>query len=228
MRSPGKNSVGLYLLLRRLKSKSAFSLLELLTVIFVMTLLLGIATPAVTSLQRNFRFTSDCSNVTKLIERGRTEATSLRTHVWIGIAQSTQNEATFLNITAFGSKDGSDDTSASNLQQLWKVNVLQDVRLGTDDETNLLASKFQQLITDNPIRPSTISATLSASIAKTPRNFTDWAIEFSPQGEVVNASRAWVALTLVPVKGNRQTAALNDLECLLISRDSGAIFYVRK
>jgi Tfp pilus assembly protein FimT len=193
---------------------AAFSLIELLMVMGVMTLLMGFAVPAVTSLAKGSQMNQALSEVSGMLEMARQHATAQNTYVWVAF----NNEAASagadeqVRVTVLVSKSGDDlstwgvdDTTSTGAQ----TQVL--VRPRTFNQVKLSdASLFKSQVTDLPAGAAGTLGIADFKV-KVPGNqnesFTK-AILFTPTGEArTGASMAGaVELGLQPTHGHTANA----------------------
>lgn len=202
--------------------------MELISVIGIAAVMMGLAIPSLSSFKNGADISGVYLNIEKTIESGRAQAMALGTHVWIGFSEVTENGEKRVEVTAFASQDGSDDGSSANLRQIWKVRGFPGMRLGSETELKGLAQAYSAVVPEgiSVARPAEVDAALRAGTSGGERLFTDCAIEFSPRGEVVNASGSWVGVPLIPVRGGNRDQAKQS-GCLLVSKASGAILVTR-
>jgi prepilin-type N-terminal cleavage/methylation domain-containing protein len=200
----------------------AFSLVELLFVVAVMSLVAGLVMSSVNGITRSQGMTSNISQLTGLIEQSRQAAMAQNTFVWLGIAKIQKDGNAALVVTALAGKSGmASDLSNGNCQPLITQYVLKNLTLdsasylsleGIDDSGNI---DFGQ---------STLSFTRTLPGNPTPTTFQ--AIAFKPDGEIsigVNAKRR----VGVGLSGGPSAATHRDSAAIQISVLSGQLLVFR-
>jgi prepilin-type N-terminal cleavage/methylation domain-containing protein len=177
---------------------SAFTLIELLTVISIIAILMALVVPAFTSLKSAGNVTSAVSTVRETLEQARTYAMANNTYVWVGFAGSVGATVTGqVSLVIVASNDGTqlgtDSTSFSQLvvgtgpgtvTQISKLKRLENFHVGdavapTNDGTEFgnrpsVPATYQVSSSGDTAHPFTVQQT----------TFNRW-IQFSPRGEPV-------------------------------------------
>jgi len=209
--------------------RTAFSLIEMLTVMAIIVMMASITAPVT----RFFSASSEksMSDLATLFEMARAEAMARSTYVWMGL-DVTQGESTdaYRTYTAvFASQDGTADSSASNVRQISKTQYYPNIRLaaptsgGSPDLFNL-----------KPDRQTTLEF---RSVGQSPRNFKN-VIQINPSGEIslppeaagenpvdVAVARS-INLKLLPNRGSRDAEELSSQ--LRISTLTGNVQLIRR
>jgi len=90
---------------------SAFTILELLTVIGIMALVSVASMPAVSALTKSSKINQAMSQITSTLEQARQYAVANNTYTWVAFHQdSTAQEGSKVYVAALGSRDGTDPT----------------------------------------------------------------------------------------------------------------------
>ncbi len=192
---------------RRQKSRSGFTLVELLTAVTIILTLLSISLPATRSLMSGSSASKSVSELAALFEQARSEAIGRNTYVWLGIQVETSNRYQ-ISTVLFASQDGTVDTTAANVRQISKTFVFTDLRLGEPVGGTSFAQSQEnfQLTAD---RQSSVELNVAGSVLKV---FTN-VIQINPNGEVslpperaqsepVDAAVAkWINLNMLPTQG---------------------------
>lgn len=108
-----------YSVKKTISTQSAFSMIELLVVIAIMAMLLGSSVVGLSSYQGQ-SFTKQAYDLREIIASAKTTAMAKNTFVWVGFGPSSVNGQKSLVVTAFASRSGLNDASASNLSQLMR------------------------------------------------------------------------------------------------------------
>lgn len=103
-----------------LRDSRAFSLIELLVVLNIITYLVWFTAPAFLSIFTAQGVSAAAYDISSAIEQARNEAVSRRTYVWLGIQEEVRDGALGLRIAAVRSKDGQANTKDSNLIPIGK------------------------------------------------------------------------------------------------------------
>jgi prepilin-type N-terminal cleavage/methylation domain-containing protein len=164
--------------LRSYSSQSAFSLLELLVTIAIMTLLMVAAVPAFHAIAGAHAVTRATYDVMGILELARSEAVARQTYVWVGFDNdATDNE---LIAGAVYSRDGSGtNISSSNLAPLSKAIHVRNVKLASWSE--LKAPTKALFIKQLPASAATNTAAISFNVSNVA--FEKRTITFTPRGE---------------------------------------------
>lgn len=206
-RSPQSRSKGL-------NKAAAFSLIELLVVMGVMTLLMSVAVPAMSSLAKGSQMNQALSDVAGMMEMARQHATSQNTYVWVAFNDeaASQGADDQVRVAVLVSKSGAelsawgvDDTTAAGAltQLIVKPRTFNQVKLSD-------ASVFKSQITDLPAADASSLGTANFTI-KVPgsqnETFTK-AIQFTPSGEArIGAGMTGIVdLGLQPTHGHSVNA----------------------
>lgn len=97
----------------------AFSMIELLVVMAIMALLLGSSVLGLSSNQGQ-AFTKQAYDLREILASAKTTAMAKNTFVWVGFGPSLTDGQKSLVVTAFASRNGLNDSSASNLNPLMR------------------------------------------------------------------------------------------------------------
>ena len=192
------------------KKASAFSLIELLVVMGVMTLLMGMAVPAMSSLAKGSQMNQALSDVAGLMEMARQHATAQNTYVWVAFNDEAalQGADDQVRVAVLVSKSGADlatwgadDTTSGSAQTqlIVKPRTFSQVKLSD-------ATVFKSQITELPATSASSLGAASFTIKVPGRQnevFTK-AIQFTPSGEARNGAgmTGVVDLGLQPTHGH--------------------------
>lgn len=113
---------------------TAFSLIELLAVMAVITVMMAAAVPAISGLKSTGSLSSAAYEIAGTLEQARAYAMANNTFVYVGFAERDQLNAGAsgqgqIVMAAMGSKNGSRTFDAANLSPLTRLRKLPDVRL---------------------------------------------------------------------------------------------------
>lgn len=199
-------------------NRSAFSVVELLTVISLISVLTVIATPAVSSILGASGTTRAVNDVSSVMEHARQSAMKLSTWVWVGVADVTadNNGSPQICIVELASKDGSSDASPANLMPLRRNVNVQGVKFSqaADPSATIIGSA-------RPV--SSLKWTVTTTSGRQDIDFADKAIGFSPKGEAMldgDVAPAWIK---VPFVASNNSA---DSKSVLVSGPSGQVVVV--
>lgn len=199
------------------KSSSAFSLVELLAVVAVIAILAALSVPALVSIAQGQGMKRAIHATSDFLEQARSEAMAKSTWVWVGVADTTQNNAARrpeITLVAVMSRDGSTNTAPANLSFLAKPVQVSDV--------TVLSSATPWAGNAEVVKNSTFQ--FSATIAGTAKSFSNTVVAFSPQGEALlnpEVVSSWLEIGLREVHGVRAIAA--KTASLRISGISGQV-----
>jgi Tfp pilus assembly protein FimT len=227
-------------------------LIELMVVIGIMTVLMVLLAPAVTSLKSSGDITNAAYTISGALEQARSHALGNNTYVWVGfyeedVSQSSTSPATpgrgRVAISIVASKDGTliyDPNSPgaidpTRLAQVGKLIKLQNVHLATFTDGSGTGSTFD---TRPPVTYNTarIGDTTPPSASLTPFQYPVGApppapqytfvkaIQFSPQGEARINNNNYTLKTTAEV-GLRQThgTAIDTLSPNIVAIQFSAI-----
>ncbi|GAT35332.1 hypothetical protein TSACC_3397 [Terrimicrobium sacchariphilum] len=201
-----------------LSKRSAFSVVELLTVVSLISVLTVMVTPAVSSIMGATGTTRAVNDVSTVMEHARQSAMKLSTWVWVGVADVTafNNGSPQICVVELASKDGSSDLSADNLMPLRRNLNVQGVRFSSEPDPNATV-----------IGDSTPASTLDWPVVTTSGrrsvDFAKYVIGFSPKGEALlggDVSPAWIKVPFVAHNNS------SDLKSVLVSGPSGQVVVV--
>jgi prepilin-type N-terminal cleavage/methylation domain-containing protein len=199
---------------KQFRSNKAFSLIEIMAVLSVMSILLLTAAPSVTSLLGADGPTRAASEASGILEQARQSAMRLGTWVWVGVADTSpvSGGEPQLTIVTLSSRDGSNDISSSNLALLTKV-----CRINHAKTTTLPENGVFVLGTTSGGFP------LKWSVAQREVDFS-MVIGFSPRGEATaepNQLPEWIKLSFMSATNS------NDTVTLLVAGPSGQVVVAR-
>lgn len=166
--------------------QSAFSLIELLTVVAIMGLLTSMAMPAMMSIVGARNVPSAATKIADLLEFARNESMTRQTYVWVGFQNSTNASGNReLRAAVFGSDDGTPDGAC---YQLSKIVKMVDVKLtGFED----LQSATQNLLPEESrsLRESVSSSSSSGITLAAAGTTFEQVLTFTPRGEAMLNAR---------------------------------------
>ena len=177
--------------------RGAFSLIELLVVMAVISLLAFAAVPAFNSIGRARGVSDAADQVAAAIELARSEAMARRTHAWVGLIARTDAGSDGVQIGVVCSADGTSSGNSANLRPLGRASLIKSVALvdsGAAGNPSEIASQTDGL-----------NFTIGASSFNAGKSIT-----FTPDGEATtkaapSASDGFdplLAVGLAPLKGN--------------------------
>ncbi|MEO6970937.1 MAG: prepilin-type N-terminal cleavage/methylation domain-containing protein [Chthoniobacterales bacterium] len=195
----------------------AFTLVEMLVVIGVISILLVAVVPAFNSINSGRSVASAVDQVAAALESARAEAMATRTYVYVGFANTVNSNGTAeLRCGAVASLDGSSNTTATNLRPVSKLLKLPNI-LMTNYLTLPAVVKSAADISLQTDADYVINLPVTAYLKD---KFNDTAfdscptIQISPQGEILHSLnsavffRTTTSIGLVPTHGT--TAATTD------------------
>lgn len=173
----------------------AFSLVELLTVIAVMSLLVSVAVPAVTSLAKGNQMNQSLIEIAGTLDQARQYAIAHNTYVWAAFRPNPAGASgDELSVVLLASKTGTDPSPWANygtvpnaqIDLLGRVRTFPQIRLeeaGTFGESQIPALVGKSTVTAANT-PSENTAVFGIRLpgATAPVDFTR-AIQFTPSGE---------------------------------------------
>lgn len=196
-------------------NRSAFSVVELLTVISLVSVLTVMVTPAVSSIMGATGTTRAVNDVSTVMEHARLSAMKLSTWVWVGVADVTtyNNGTPTICVVELASKDGSSDASAANLMPLRRNLNVQGVKL--------LPKSGEGTTVIGDSRPvSSLVWPVVTTSGRLDLDFKDHVIGFSPKGEAMldgNDAPAWISVPFGSANNS------SDQKSILVSGPSGQV-----
>ena len=229
-------------------SKSAFSLVEMLTVVTITALLTAFAAPAIMGVSASGQMNQNLLTMSGLLEEARQYAVAQNTYVWVAVQPGTNADGTsILSVALLASTDGTDPAGAAS----WSSNAYGTVpnsqislinKIATLRQVSLAnAGTFDTSIVPNlPATPAPVSA-VANSLATNSTGFFNiqlpgtsgtkaftQAAEFTPSGEVRNTSSP-VGLVELDLQGKRGTAAdANNLAVIRVNGITGECVTYRR
>ncbi len=200
---------------KRSSSKKAFSLIEILVVLSILSLLAVASAPAVTGLLGADGPTRAVTDTSGILEQARQSAMRLGTWVWVGVADTSvlAGGQPQLTVVTLASRDGSDDSSPSNLAQIDQVCRIGRAKTSVLPETGTFV-----------LGSDTGGFSLKWTVAAQEVDFSDRVIAFSPRGEAVvgpNHLPEWIKLSFVSSTNPGDTATV------LVAGPSGQVVVAR-
>jgi prepilin-type N-terminal cleavage/methylation domain-containing protein len=202
--------------------KGGFTLVEMLTVIAIITVLAGLSVPALSALSRSGQVDVTFSKLTETLEQAREYAVAQNTYVWVAFYANTSLPAsgTQLSLAVMASTDGTDAASnwtgtvpGSNLIQISKIQTFQLTELqapGTVTPATAL-SEIGQAVNSSASFSIVLPGQTSPTVFKN-------AIQFTPTGEARNADGTPVDLVEFDIQPEKGPGVVNPT--------NGAIFQV--
>ncbi len=199
-------------------NRSAFSVVELLTVISLISVLTVMVTPAVSSIMGATGTTRAVNDVSTVMEHARQSAMKLSTWVWVGVADVTSynNGSPEICVVELASKDGSSDASASNLMPLRRNLSVQGVKFSTATDPNAAT-----IGDSSPV--SSLNWQVTTTSGRRSVDFKKYVVGFSPKGEATldgDVAPAWIKVPFVAYNNS------SDLKSVLVSGPSGQVVVV--
>jgi prepilin-type N-terminal cleavage/methylation domain-containing protein len=192
------------------RPRHAFTLVEMLVVIGVISILLIAVVPAFNSINAARGVTRAMNQVSSALELARAEAMATRSYVYVGFVNTTNSDGNAeLRCGAVISIDGSSDTTAANLRPVSKLLKLPSILM--TNYTNLPASV--KAATDVSIQTDSDYVISFPVTAYLKDKFNDSAfdscptVQISPQGEILHSLnpavffRTTTSVGLVPTHG---------------------------
>ena len=219
------------------QSRQGFSLVELLLAIAIVSVLSTLAVPAFNSVATTHGVTQGLYDISSLLERGRTEAITRQTYVWVVFQNATVENFTTqseIRMAAFASQDGTSTASAGNIQNLTKILHVRNAKLTTWSSlkattTGLLANAIP--VTPTPV-PSPVYGNTSAMAFLPGAN--EFTITFTPRGEAMlnGAPTAftpyndWIDVSFQQTRGTQVIANAEDA-AVIIDGSTGSVQRIR-
>ena len=215
------------------RAASAFSLIELLSVMAIIGMLTAAVVPAVNSIKQGGGVSSAAYDISSTLEQARSYAMANNTYVFVGLAEvsgstaesgAQQTGSGRVVVAAAGSKDGTRSFGASN------SNLVALSKLRRFDNVHLANTVPNQ---DNSARPSVGDSNRAGNsafvaegtfawplTASTPAYTFSKIIQFDPRGTASVQSSArhlpqWMEIGLVPTRGDTVVDSANYAALLL-------------
>ncbi len=204
---------------RPFPSEKAFSLIELLAVVSIISVLSVAVAPAFSSLVGANGPTQAITETSGLLEQARQSAMRLSTWVWVGIADTTSlsDGEQQLTLVSVASRDGSDDLSAANLMPLARA-----ARIGRAKTT--AAPEDGAFVLGAETGGFPLKWTVPTSRGARNVDFSGMVIGFSPRGEAVvgpKQSPEWIKVSFASATNPK------DAMALLVAGPSGQVVVAR-
>ncbi len=197
---------------------SAFSLIELLAVMAIVSVMMAVSVPAFNVLKSTGDISAAAYDIASTLEQARAYAMANNTFVYVGFAERSQMDATKpgegqILISAMGSKSGSRNFDSKNLVALTRLRKMPNVRL----EENIPNS-------GNLTRPTVPTAYQVADDSFTAQDTFDAGgvtfskiVQFDPRGMASIQARAasvsqWMEIGLAGAQGSSQHNAVVVLD----------------
>jgi prepilin-type N-terminal cleavage/methylation domain-containing protein len=217
-----------------------FSLLELLTVIAVISILMATSTSFIPSLLKSNQVDANVSTLSGIFEQAREAAISGNTYVYVVFTGPlTTTPAGGLAVAVIESQDGTDAlnnfaysgpiNAANDLMLLHKVQGLSAIKLLTQSQTEALVSSLSissvpSISPAGATMPSTLNLTLAAGGSS--YTFTQ-GVMFKPDGEALVSTTTWndlVEFGLQPL----QSATASNVAVMRLTRLTGRLTVYRQ
>jgi prepilin-type N-terminal cleavage/methylation domain-containing protein len=201
------------------RRRKAFTLVELLLVLAIISVLSFVAVAVFRSMGESHGVAKNLYDASTLLEFARTEAITRQTYVWVVFANTSvqgQGMESEIRAAAFASQDGTPNTS--NLLQLTRILHFQGVQLTQwgylkPATTNMLSSVFTGTL-PTPADVSTNTgavAFLPTTVASAANQYT---VTFTPRGEAMLTQipssftpyNSWLDVSFLHVHGYSTTA----------------------
>lgn len=202
------------IILGKASSRRAMSILELLLVVGLVTIMATLAVPAFVSIAQGSGMRRAIVGVSDALEQARTEAMATSTWVLVGFSQDTTAVPSTLTVVTVASRDGTSDTSAANLIQLFRPLKIENVKLlerstGWASNATLLNNSM---------------FSFTGTVAGKPKSFSNTVIAFSPQGEALiqtSALSSWIEIPLCELRGSKEIE--EKMASIRVSGPSGQV-----
>lgn len=171
-------------------SRSGFSLIELLTVMAIISIMTAAVIPAINAITGAGDLGKAATDIGSVLEQARSYAMANNTYVFIGVSEvdgaaepgaSSASGTGRVIVVAAGSKDGTSDVSAANLVALSKLRYFNNVHL--DAAVTTAGNMARPAATDNLGSNSFVAeGSLNWPLSGTPRYTFTKIIQFDPRG----------------------------------------------
>ena len=193
----------------------AFSLIELLAVIAVMSLLISLAVPVMSGLQSSGKMNDAVTRVSLMLDQARDYAMAHNSYVWVGFKEADDDGGVQVSAVAGTTGMSTDIGSAGTLRQISKVELFDRIkyRNGSGD--------LSGMETANNVSESKIGTFNQSKQGKTIQ--FNHIVQFSPSGEArvgVDQPKRWIEVGFQPSVGD---ATNGDVAALQISATSGQV-----
>lgn len=228
-----------------------FSLVELLTVIAIMTLMASLAVPSLRSLTGSGSFTQEVGQIAEVMEQARAYAVGQNTYVWVVFYSfdppSETASGDSLCLAVYAANDGVDGlnwgsttstvippSSSPSVVQIFKFKIFKHLALNTGTElgNNYPGPANHESL--NPFTPNsdlTFQTTLrqAGGSVTLPGNKKSYTVQFTPAGSarVSDSAVGWIQMGFQPVKA-RNIQDSHNLASIWISGLTGLSTVYRK
>jgi len=205
---------------RKGKTTNAFSLIELLTVLTVMSIMVAISTSIFNEISNNQNMGQVANTLGATLESARNTAMAHNTYVWVGFVPQTDASGNTigLDVAAVESLTGqsTDLGVPANLRATMKARVIANVALKSGMSLPGMDTTAADVV---DVMASSLPGSFTASVSGVTQTFSR-VIQFSPQGETIAQVNLvqWVNVGLQPIRGQQ-----NNLAALQISGTTGEV-----
>lgn len=192
-----------------------FTLVELLVVIAILAISLTLAVPAMVSIAQGQGMKRAVGEISGLAEQARAEAMATSTWVWLGLKEEMSDGQKKLTAVLICSKDGTSNTTASNLRLIRNPVRIENVKV-----LSSLTDWASSMPGTQPLASATFA--LSPTIRGQQVDFSGTVLGFSPRGEASLGNGAvppWIEIGLRELRG--ETEITNKTASIRISGFSG-------
>jgi len=174
----------------------AFSLIELLSVIAIISLMMTIGASVFGSLRGSGNMNSAVFGISLLLEQARSHAQANNVHVWVGFREDGD---TLMVASVAGVTGSSADIQSSNtLSALMKPKRFEKIEIGSASGFDGMASGAEEIEVSNDMQ-FTVGAHGTSGVTY------DRVINFAPNGEAKADSQStsrWIQVSLKPTTAN--------------------------
>jgi Tfp pilus assembly protein FimT len=188
-----------------------FTLIEVLLIAGIIGLLVSLVVSSLNSVGAARGLSRGAYDTATLLELARSEAVTRRTYVWVGFQNTTATAEPELRVGAVFSRDGTSDSSSTNLQSLARVLHLKQTALTPWSDLKATTRALMSGTTPESIASNTTGISFTTGVF----SFAQATVTFTPMGQALlsgtpTSTDGYVPLMDISLR-HRQGQTIRDL-----------------